>query len=412
MRSYFGVALNTGGSVSGQNTWQDTTLGMTGYTGVLFWGHQVRSGLSLSTLRAIRDNAVAPRLNMVGFSFTPADFVRQSGGAAVPWNATQAQADLEVNDPTFVMTDSSGRRWNHQAIADGDHDDMFNAEFATLAAFDTPLFYNPFREFNAFWAAYIWQVWFKDGYWVNGNTPQSFIDSWKHLQTLASAAGATKLSWLWCPNVVLNTSSQRSPDECYPGDDYVDYIVPDGYMDVSHLTLDSVLLDTYTLLKTGNGAGYSGKQILLPDSGPSNPHGGPPWFGMKETGIYLSKSVSGSRAYIQDAATTLAAGSYPEIGLLGWFAADPNNFDSDAISMDNFRTLANLPDWVKSGDSLVASPQLLTRSADTGTRQVITPPWYSTTDPDAPITRRAYSPRTHVDRVYTDRAYTIRTYPS
>lgn len=406
-RMYFGEALDAGAAVPGHNTWESATAGMTGYTGVLPWGHNVRQGLSGTALTNTRDNATAPRLNMVGFSFFPADYVRQAGGAPVTWNNATAQSDLNVNDSAYRIVDSGGKTWNLAAIANGDHDVMFGAEFDVLATFDTPLFYNAFREHNAFWGGYgTWQVWFQNGYWINGNTPTNFINAWKHLQVLAASRGANKLSWLWCPNVVLSTAGQRPPDETFPGADCVDYVTVDGYVNATHLTFDSIFQGTYQLMKTGAGAGYSGKNVLLPDSGPgTNVNGGPPWFAIKETGADLAANGAAAyRAYIADADATLNGGAYAEFGLYLWFFSSPNDIDTDATSLVNFRTMANRSLYVKSTDTLVAAPQTINRVTSTGTRTVIAPPWYV-----PPVITRHWTPqalRSGAGRVWTPQGKT------
>jgi hypothetical protein len=62
---------------------------------------------------------------------------------------------------------------------------------------------------------------------VNGNTPSEFVLAWQHVHDIFVRAGATNVSWVWCPNVSYPGSS---PDGAlYPGAGYVDWVSLDGY---------------------------------------------------------------------------------------------------------------------------------------------------------------------------------------
>jgi Glycosyl hydrolase family 26 len=58
-------------------------------------------------------------------------------------------------------------------------------------------------------------------------SPASFIRAWRHVHDIFRRAGATNVSWVWCPN------AGHFPDGVsqlyYPGARYVDWICADGY---------------------------------------------------------------------------------------------------------------------------------------------------------------------------------------
>ena len=62
---------------------------------------------------------------------------------------------------------------------------------------------------------------------VNGNGPGDFVAAWRHVHDVFSAAGATKASWMWSPNVPYDGSVPLTG--LYPGSGYVNAVALDGY---------------------------------------------------------------------------------------------------------------------------------------------------------------------------------------
>jgi hypothetical protein len=76
--------------------------------------------------------------------------------------------------------------------------------------------------------------WYQTGGAVNGNNPDGYVATWRHLHDLFVSAGATNVSWVWAPNSVSqpggeNERSWNNWRHYYPGDDYVDWVGIDGY---------------------------------------------------------------------------------------------------------------------------------------------------------------------------------------
>jgi len=72
-----------------------------------------------------------------------------------------------------------------------------------------------------------------NGHWapweagVNGNTPQDYIEAWRHVHDIFVSRGAGKVKWVWGPNVSCGSAVDFAP--YYPGSDVVDVLALDGY---------------------------------------------------------------------------------------------------------------------------------------------------------------------------------------
>jgi hypothetical protein len=172
------------------------------------------------------EEVVGKRMSMVEFSSPFADCsaacanfrfpregmesIRQHG--AIPffsWGSesspreTATQADYQLSD-----------------LIEGRHD-AYIREFATeAAAWGHPFFLRFDWEMNG--------NWFPWGEGVNGNGPGQYAAAWRHVHDIFAAAGATNVSWVWCP-FVDPAHSFADVGSFYPGDAYVDWTGLDGY---------------------------------------------------------------------------------------------------------------------------------------------------------------------------------------
>jgi len=138
----------------------------------------------------------------------------------------------EVEQPAFRLA----------AVARGDHD-AYVTEFAEQAAeWGRPFFLRFDAEMNGFW--------FPWGASVNGNTPRDFVAAWRHVHDIFQRAGATKATWVWCPNVDF-TRKLVPLASLYPGHRYVDWTCLDGFNwgrtanSVGWQTFDQIFRSTY-----------------------------------------------------------------------------------------------------------------------------------------------------------------------
>jgi hypothetical protein len=66
-----------------------------------------------------------------------------------------------------------------------------------------------------------------------------YVAAWKHIRAIFSSAGATNVSWVWCPTAWGFTTGRAAP--YYPGDQEVDWICADAYSPTPAVPLSSVL---------------------------------------------------------------------------------------------------------------------------------------------------------------------------
>ncbi|HSA50378.1 MAG TPA: glycosyl hydrolase [Yinghuangia sp.] len=75
------------------------------------------------------------------------------------------------------------------------------------------------HEMNGFW--YPWAA------QANGNTADQYIQAWRHVHDIFTAAGATDVTWVWSPNRDYENATPLK--SLYPGDEYVDWVGLSGY---------------------------------------------------------------------------------------------------------------------------------------------------------------------------------------
>jgi hypothetical protein len=112
-----------------------------------------------------------------------------------------------------------------RTIIRGDHDDYIR-RFAQDAKEWTekrnePLYLRFAHEMNGDW--YPW------GVGVNGNRPGEYVAAWRHVHDIFEQEEATKVEWVWTPNVREGTPEAATYRSLFPGDAYVDWVGLDGY---------------------------------------------------------------------------------------------------------------------------------------------------------------------------------------
>ena len=196
---------------------------------------------------------------------------------------------LGATQPNFQLADIYGGAY-----------DSYITSWATAAkAWGHPLFLRFDWEMNGWWQ-------FPWAEQINGNQPGDYVKAWRHVHDIFTQVGATKVTWVWCPNIV---SAQSTPlASLYPGDSYVDWVAMDGYnfgtdKGNSWQNFAQVFGTTYSQLVQLT----PGKPIMIAETA-SSENGG-------------SKA-----AWITDALTVQLPHNYPRIKALVWF--DWNDGDS------------------------------------------------------------------------------------
>lgn len=108
------------------------------------------------------------------------------------------------------------------------------------------------REYGQpFFLRWAWEMngdWFQWGE-ESATDPTLYVNSWRHFHEVVAAAGASNVTWVWCPHV---TSPETTPlASLYPGDAYVDWTCTDGYNPADHSSevgskrFDAIFAPTY-----------------------------------------------------------------------------------------------------------------------------------------------------------------------
>ena len=121
-----------------------------------------------------------------------------------PWDTSAG-----VTQPAYAL----------RAIVAGDHDAYLQRWARAAVAWGQTLYLRFAHEMNGNW--YPWSI------GVNGNSAADYVAAWRHVVDIFRAEGATRVRWVWCPNVAYTGSTPFS--DAYPGDGYVDWLGLDGY---------------------------------------------------------------------------------------------------------------------------------------------------------------------------------------
>jgi hypothetical protein len=107
-------------------------------------------------------------------------------------------------------------------IARGRYDSYIRRFALQVRAYGGPLFFRPMHEMDGDW--YPWS-----GTWP-GNTPEQFVNAWRHMHRLFVRAGATNATWVWCVNQwsVPHTTG-NTIERYWPGSRFVDWIGISGF---------------------------------------------------------------------------------------------------------------------------------------------------------------------------------------
>jgi len=138
-----------------------------------------------------------------------------------PWN--QTALDLTalnhcVSRGAIPLMDLGRNTDDFSGIIAGTYDAAITTWATNIAAWGKPLFLRPWWEMNGSWFG-----WGQGG--SGGLSVANYIAMFQRFRTLCDAAGATNISWIWCPNYILATGAPVSLlASLYPGDAYVDWL--------------------------------------------------------------------------------------------------------------------------------------------------------------------------------------------
>jgi mannan endo-1,4-beta-mannosidase len=96
-------------------------------------------------------------------------------------------------------------------ITSGADDSWITQQADAIKAFNHLVYLRLMPEMNGTWYGY-------------SSSPSAYIAAWRHIHDVFEQAGASNVSWVWCPNL-----EPSNWDPYYPGNSYVDVVGVDGF---------------------------------------------------------------------------------------------------------------------------------------------------------------------------------------
>jgi hypothetical protein len=135
------------------------------------------------------------------------------------------------------------------------------------------------------------------------------VAAWRHIWNVFDQAGATNVTWVWCPNL----TPSNNWDAYYPGSAYVDVIGVDSFSNVKYTW------QTFQQMFEGFFAHFAafapGKPQLVVETATNSGEGAP----VVDIGSAAS-FISGMQSYLKN----VAGPKYDVIGVC-WFDSDTND---------------------------------------------------------------------------------------
>ncbi|WP_063763189.1 glycoside hydrolase family 26 protein [Streptomyces sp. NRRL WC-3742] len=147
-------------------------------------------------------------------------------------------------------------------IVDGTFDDYIKAWAQGIKDLGYPVALRFAHEMNGYWYPWCEQT--------NGNQKGQYVQAWKHVHDIFKQAGATRVAWVWSPNVDYENATTLST--LYPGDDYVDWLGLSGYYGTTgvekYKSFDQIFGPTIAQLR-----GFSQKPVVITETGATDTSG-------------------------------------------------------------------------------------------------------------------------------------------
>ena len=199
------------------------------------------------------------------------------------------------------------------AIASGAQDAWITAQARAIKAFGHRVYLRLAPEMNGDWYHY-------------SGKPAAYVAAWRHIRNVFDQAGATNVTWVWCPNLTPTDNW----DAYYPGSAYVDVIGVDAFSNVKYTW------QTFQQMFEGFFAHFAafapGKPQLVAETATNSGAGAP----VVDIGSAAS-FISGMRSYLKD----VAGPKYNVIGVC-WFDSDT----SDGINWRVDQTAQSWQAWL------------------------------------------------------------------
>lgn len=152
-----------------------------------------------------------------GFAAEPLELTRNSGSIPLMDMGTGCKLGSVCHSEETIGEEEVNRA-SLAEINEGKYDAYYEGWAKAVANYKYPFFFRWAWEMNG-----TWFKWGRDA----AKSPAEYRTAWRRLHDIAEAAGATNITWVWCPNVNFSGSTPLS--QLYPGDAYVDWTCLDGY---------------------------------------------------------------------------------------------------------------------------------------------------------------------------------------
>lgn len=211
-------------------------------------------------------------------------------------------------------------RYSLKNIVRGDFDAWFAADAKAALAYGKPFYLRFAPEMNGKWAP--WEA------GINGNTPQDYVEAWRHVHGIFDSYGVTNAIWVWSPNVFTAYGVAVNFTPYYPGSDEVNVLALDGYNWGS--------LDVWQSWTQVFGASYDTLSTLDATK-------------MVMIGETASTESGGDKAaWITSAYTKEVPQRTPRVKIVVWFNENKETdwrVESSTRSLNSFRAVATSSDW-------------------------------------------------------------------
>jgi len=181
-------------------------------SGALFGAFAGSDANSVSNLEAILGRKLAIHLNFFGWTDDYSGQLAQDFSAGhvpfITWEAWKNNTGTPLDQ-----------------IISGAFDSLLHQNAAAVKAFNKPFFLRWAHEMNGNW--YPWAGAMNG---ADANASAKYIAAYRHIHDVFIADGASKVVWVFCPNVdSVPSEAWNDWTNYYPGDDYVDWMCADGY---------------------------------------------------------------------------------------------------------------------------------------------------------------------------------------
>lgn len=147
-------------------------------------------------------------------------------------------------------------------IIDGGFDDYVRQWAQGIKDLGYPVALRFAHEMNGYWYPWCEQA--------NGNQKGQYVQAWKHVHDIFQQVGATRVAWVWSPNVDYENATTLST--LYPGDDYVDWLGLSGYYGTTgvekYKSFDQIFGPTIAQLR-----GFSQKPVVITETAATDTSG-------------------------------------------------------------------------------------------------------------------------------------------